>query len=388
MTETAAPPPQPATAPSPPPKAEPQPQQQFNNAFSEIDKLFVVEPEPEPQPKREAAEQPASKEKPADTEQQKAPEKQQPEKALEDKPKAEGKGGHVASLRDAYETAKKRISDLETQLKAPREDPERKAISEKLDNASKRIAQLESDLRESAYERTDEYKQEFEQPIVNAFKNAYADVAQIEVENEDGTTRKLTNEDFNSILQMPLGQATREASKLGPAATAILLQHRQQILALHNRKNESLGHFKQKYLERQEQQKVIGEKQHTALIENWTKANDEAKSKYPQFFAPDDGDEEGNALLEKGFEIADKMFDGSRLTPQERVNLHAAVRNKAGAFDRMVYRNRKLVKKVEQLEKELEDFRKSEPSGESSKREQAQKPKTWEDELDALAHST
>jgi len=114
----------------------------------------------------------------------------------------------------------------------------------------------------------------------------------------------------------------------------------------------------------------MGELYHTE-----TKAGTE---KYPQWFKAVDGDTEGNKLLERGYALADAGFGGElkdatgkvvELTPQQRVKLHAAIRNKAGAFDRMVYLQKKDRARIKELETQLKDYEGSEPgAGERSRK--------------------
>jgi len=59
--------------------------------------------------------------------------------------------------------------------------------------------------------------------------------------------------------------------------------------------------------------------------------------------------------------LADKMFTNGNLKPEDAVKLHAAIRNKAGAFDRMVHVNKKLRGRITELEQELQAFKRSEP---------------------------
>ena len=76
----------------------------------------------------------------------------------------------------------------------------------------------------------------------------------------------------------------------------------------------------------------------------------------------------GNQRLAKGFELADRAFSENPLAPnltaeQRRsiVERHAAVRNRAAAFGRLVYQNDQLTTERDALKKELAEFKSTVP---------------------------
>jgi hypothetical protein len=92
-----------------------------------------------------------------------------------------------------------------------------------------------------------------------------------------------------------------------------------------------------------------------------------------------------NAALEQGYMLADLAFNAvdpanvsklpkwvqermvnGKLPPQEMAKLHAAIRNKAGAFDRLAYQNKQLQTQLAELKKQLGNYKSSEP-GEGEK---------------------
>ena len=84
-------------------------------------------------------------------------------------------------------------------------------------------------------------------------------------------------------------------------------------------------------------------------------------------FTPVDGDQEGNQRLAKGFELADRAFSENPLNAkdgEERkaiVARHAAVRNRAAAFGRLVLMNTKAEARIAELTSELAKYKGSEP---------------------------
>jgi len=76
-------------------------------------------------------------------------------------------------------------------------------------------------------------------------------------------------------------------------------------------------------------------------------------------------------LLKIGFMLADAAFGGQiedpqtkemrDPTPEELVRINSIIRNKAGAFDRIVHQNRAMQKQIDELNAELDGYRESAP---------------------------
>lgn len=92
--------------------------------------------------------------------------------------------------------------------------------------------------------------------------------------------------------------------------------------------------------------------------------------KDPTLYKPEEGDNEGNAILEKGFSFVDRVFSGGApakegdppMSHQEMVSAHAEIRNKAGAFDRIAHKYKSLSARVQELEQALEQYEQSTPA--------------------------
>ncbi|HUD75875.1 MAG TPA: hypothetical protein VMQ76_12455, partial [Terracidiphilus sp.] len=116
-----------------------------------------------------------------------------------------------------------------------------------------------------------------------------------------------------------------------------------------------------------------------------------AIEKYSHWSKPVDGDEKGNALLEKGYALADKAFsDFNVMNPKldkaqraELVKAHAAVRNKAAWFDRLAYQHSQTKAQVKALEAKLAEFEASVPKGGDGKRGEQAPADTMEAAMDA-----
>jgi len=366
---------------------------QFNDAFSDLDKLVSL-PErnsdkPKEQPKPQAKDKPQPDE-PAKREEQPKDTAVAPEK---------GKAG-AASLRTAYENLKKRTADLEKELATakstkPADDPNVKTYKERWEAAEKRREELEKEIKYSSYERSDEYKDKYHKPFENAYQAGRAKVANLKVsertDEATGTvtqaTRQATAEDFDRIMQVVNdGDAAELAEQLFGAKAAVALFHRERVMELNESRYRALDEFQKTGLEREQvtaRQKALRSEQ---LVSSWQSLNKEIADKFPQWFQPDESDPEGNALLEKGYELATKAFSGDgSIPPEEMVKHHAQLRNRAAAFPREVYRNQKLTARVSELEKELAQFKDSEPKTSDGDGKPSEEGDNWERRLEAMA---
>lgn len=368
----------PAAAPAPPaPKAKDSTPDR-EDPFAELDRIAnePTEPKtpatpPKPEPKKETAEVTPPPGDPGD------PPAEPPKK--------------IADLRASYETVKKERDTLKAELEAARkgktgEDPEKSAITERLTAAEKRRQELEEEMRFTRYEKSDEYKTKYEVPMEAAFKNAYADMQELQVETAEGT-RKATDQDFNALVRMPLQQAIAQSKEWFGDAAIEVMAHRRKILDLNKARQESIDKFRAEGGEREKKTLAERAQQQEALQRTWNESNESAATKFPEFFAPDDADPEGNELLTKGLSLADAAFNNSaELTPEQRVRLHSMVRNKAGAFDRLVHRNRALQTRLAEAEKALSEYQASEPGkGTPGAAPGEGAAKSWESELDEIA---
>ena len=99
----------------------------------------------------------------------------------------------------------------------------------------------------------------------------------------------------------------------------------------------------------------------------WSDANKAWQEKFPKWFKPEEGDEEANALLAKGYALADSAFSNQG-SPEERVKIHAEVRNKAAAFPKVALRLKQARTRIKELETSLAAYEDSEPAaGEGGK---------------------
>ena len=97
----------------------------------------------------------------------------------------------------------------------------------------------------------------------------------------------------------------------------------------------------------------------------WTEYNKAITERFPEMFGPKEGDADGNALLEKGFQQADRLFapaaDAKPQTTEERIQFHALLRNKIANHDRLAKRLRTVQAELEEAKKALGEYEQSAP---------------------------
>lgn len=403
-TPAAPPPAQTAPAPAATPAATPKPSS--SPFFDEIDALAA--------PKKEAA---AEAPKPSTSDTSATGADKSPEKTTtssedhasdtqDSSAKDAAKTGNetspkpfkAAELRTAYENLKREHSKLKqdferAKTEKPKEDPERKTLVETLDAREKRIKELEEELTYTSFERSQEYKDKYEKPFIDAYQAGRARAAALKVMDADGNPRQGTAADFDRIMGMQDDdQAADAANEMFGTKASLVLYHRERVQEMNRNRVNAIEDHQKNGAEREKtriaeraKQEEQSKAQREKLNGMFTKHVSDAVERYPKYFKPVDGDDKGNELLEKGFKMADLAFNPGNMAPEKVVELHAAIRNKAAGFDRVVYLLKKGEDRIGELEKELAQFKGSETAGGTTKRPTGDKPLTVDDEIDAMA---
>lgn len=360
--------PSPSTMPPPIPSGKAQ-----SAAFDAVDRLASGEPEvTEPSKAKPQEATPDDKAKLAPpskpTEQPKTSDPQKPMKADQ--------------LRSLYETTKKEVSEwkskyesLQKEVSTPKENPKEKELSEKLSDREKRLQQLDEELRYTAYERSQEFKEKYEVPFQKAYSEGVELTESFQYKEPDktdattgetipGATRAGTKEDWYRFMMMDNAEANKFAHDHFGYDAAQMIQQRRDVIKLTQSKAAALEEFRSKGAERDKARREAFEKQAGEFRELFKRTSQTALEdpKNSRWFKAEEGDLKGKEILEKGFEITDRGFsDTSKMTPQERAELHSAIRNRSGAFSYLKYLVQKQDGKIAELEKQLKEFEASEP---------------------------
>jgi hypothetical protein len=308
-----------------------------------------------------------------------APEEPKKLESSETKPEAKAEPKKVkANPWKLVEEFKHKLAAAE----ASRLDIEKRAIPEdkwkeretELENNRKRNKELEEEIKFVNYAKSEEFKNNYQVPYEKAWSRAMSELGELTVV-ENGTERPLAANDILELVNLPLGKASELAKdKFGDLLASEVMAHRKEIKGLFEKQSEALEGAKKAGAERdkkmtEESQRAFGEMA-TSIKTTWSKANEDiiADPKVGKFFSPVEGDAEVNQRLAKGFELADRAFSENPaapgLTAEQRATIvkrHAAVRNRAAAFGRLVYENEKYVGRIAELEKTLSEYKGSEP---------------------------
>lgn len=283
----------------------------------------------------------------------------------------------INDLRSAYSTLKKRVKDelepkiqsLEAKVKetATANPAEIKALQTRLEAAERRRDELETRISELDFQSSKAFEDKYRKPYVQAWNDAMADLKELSVELENGTTRAATQEDLLKLANLPLGEARKLAKQLFGDSADDMMAHRRKIIDLSNAQAAALENARTEAVERaktmESDRRTNGEKMQGL----WKEANSQISAKWPKMFAPVEGDQEGNDLLTKGTAMADRLFAPTEETapksPEEAVRLHALMRNKIANHDRLALWLKKARERIKELETNLAEYEGSNPNG-------------------------
>lgn len=277
-------------------------------------------------------------------------------------------------LRAAYQKTKARVAELEKELAEvktkPIEDAERKTFVEQVATLTKQLEEHAQLVRFAAYEQSDEYKSKFEQPFVEAWQEGVQLVAGLNVVDGEGNARKGTPDDFQAVMREPdNARATEIANDMFGTSAWHVLAQRRDLQKLNAARTKALSEFNATREERAKAEaeaftkaKSDQQARQIAQVAAFKTANSTTVEKYPQWFGPEEGDDAGNKILEKGFKDADLAFEGGPgLSDEQRVLLHSAIRNRAAGFGRLVHRLKARDAKITELEGVVAGLRGSTP---------------------------
>jgi len=426
--------------PKPTSKAFERPTAKLDSAFEALDKAIApaepkpatakpgpprpAEPKPEPKPAEvetkvedtEAKPEEAATDKPKDKPVEFDPEQDpfgddaqtEPEAEQQAQPATEEGRPKVATLRQMLDAEKRTVEKLKKELEKvtktqkPEELPE--TVKSELETLRKQQDELLEEIRYTDYSKHPEFKEKYEAPYHRSWNMGRAAVSQIRIKDpQTGDERMGTAKDFDDLMQLHYADPDRAAEMMDvvfgvKAATVSTYMARvnETLMEMNEAKEEFRKKGGDRDKQRQEQVERMQAEIGKSISETWQRNASEPLKRFPEWFQKVDGDEKGNELLDKGFAQAKwamshlNAFDPN-LTPKERENIvrsHAAMFNKAAAFNRLTYFVRQRDARIAELEKELSQYKGSEPgSGEGAEKssKDAKQGKNWEAQLDSLA---
>jgi hypothetical protein len=333
----------------------------FKKLSEKAKPMAVDEPAPAPAPSKSATEAPEAEPStsppspPESTEATAAPDK---------------KKVNPWKLIDEYKAKAKELESriLESEKRAIPE-AQWKDMQTKLEERQKKLDELEGEIRYVNYSKSDEFKQKYEEPYKKAWSRAMSELDGIMVQEGEGE-RAISADDILEVANMPLAKAKMLAQeKFGDFAPEVLANAR-EIRKLYDEQATALDGQRKASEEREKTRAAESTQLRSSIVKDWNEFNERVQShdKYGPYFRPVEGDTDGNQRLAKGFELADRAFSenpaAAGLTTEQRKSIierHAVVRNRCAAFGRLVAREQQKDSRIAELEKELAQYKGSEP---------------------------
>jgi len=309
----------------------------------------------------------------------------------------------IKQFREQYDLTKKERDDFAakvSELERARSEGTRKEVEEatkslkaEMDSIRKNAEELDTEVRYLNYTRSGEYKQKYETPLREAWQTALGDIEGIRVTDADGTERDASHHDIMAILNVPVAKAAIIAQEtFGPAAPEIMA-HRRRLLELTQSRDKSIAEWKEKGAQREVERSKQVEGRQSRSRELFESQFSDYEKSHPQLFGREDGDDDGNKLLDESDRLIRIALKGEGVDAdmgyEDKVDLitkaQAQVALRARAYGRERLRVIRLQQKVAELEKKVGKVRSSEPGqGEGTSTATRIAPKSAEDAIDEL----
>ena len=292
----------------------------------------------------------------------------------------------AATLRQAFDDLKKekrevlepKIQQLESKLKELESNGGQvpRQVMEKMTAIEKRNAELESHIEFLDFQKSNTFKTKYQQPYSEAYFKAVSDFQQLTVRvpgpdvGEDGqpiyVTRPATDKDLLYLANLDLSQMDEQAEAMFGKSAPRVIRHVERVRELAEAQDKAIHEAQTKSGEvsktRKFQMQQFQQQQHAL----WETYNNAIAQKFPEVFGPAEGDNEGNALLKRGFEEADRLFapapDAKPMSTEERIQFHAKLRNKIANHDRLFRRLKTVQAELDEARASLAEYEKSEPA--------------------------
>lgn len=295
-------------------------------------------------------------------------------------PEKQRKPGSLAEFRENYERTKKELETerkLKEELRIALTEGSKKeiaaakaALEKERDEIRAKYEEAETRVRHLDYTRSHDYQQKYQEPIKNAWAKASKAVAELKVNNEDGTRRDATSQDLTKILQISNGSDAREAAKamFGEDAPDVMAMRR-QILDLYESADEAVKDWKTKGDEAQERAHREAAEHNTKLETEFDGHLSSVRSKHPDIYDFDPKDAESEKYVRETERFIDIALKGKGLpeglSPQEksrRIAINQAeIAARARAWAPQILARRRAEAEVEKLKAEIAELRGTEP---------------------------
>jgi hypothetical protein len=261
--------------------------------------------------------------------------------------------------------ALQRQAELEARLSKLTDEHEKdiKPRLERLTKLEQEHQRVQETLRIRAYTETTEFHDKFVKPLADAQGEVNELLTELIVQNEDGTSRVATMEDFNEVLAArSLNEAHAVAAKkFGPIAPTVV-NFRTRIRGLERSRTEAVKEAGVRSAEFEKNQQAALAQQREHLRSTLLTEAQRLAGEAPELSVPEE-DQEARATLHAATEFADKLLQGPEAFPsvEHYIKEVAKGRVKMMRAPMLEHKARKLEAKVAELEERLKAYESSEP---------------------------
>lgn len=306
-----------------------------------------------------------AKPEPAKPDPKPAPAPQKPEPAAQLRQRLEQLEKSEKAKHSEVEKLTKQIADYE---KRQYVTPEMEAANQKREA---RLAQMEQELAETAYERSEEFKSKYLTPYEQAQESALKTVTEnypVISQDADGnpTRRAATRNDLAKVFNAPPGERNELAeSMFGKNAIGVLSEIR-DIERMAREGKTALKNQRETYAAKAKAEEEQWRGRQKEYETHRQRLRGEIKEKYQDHFG-DVEDQDIAAAWKQGVDFIDQHSDDKfleKLSVEDRAAAAEAMRYRAAWFNRGLAQINKLTASNKALEEELSKYRKSEPGAE------------------------
>jgi len=302
-------------------------------------------------------------------------EKPEQEKGIEKPAEVEGKIGDKEKkvgpwqLLDKQKSLTKQYEKENIKLKSElARMGDREQILKEKEDLEKRFKAADEELRFTNYSKSEEFQEKYEKPFHEAWQTAVAELGQVPLFLDDGTTRNFTSQDLLQMANMDPGQLTTTLKKLAPDFSDDIKAHIREVRKLSAAQTKALSDARKKGTEFFENKSKGFETAKTETAKIWNEELEKTKTR--ELLQQKEGDDEWNSAIQNSTTLIESAFKGNaldpRLTPEQRQQLlkdKVKMRTRALEAPLLKLENTRLKGQLGKVQKELDEIKNSGPSG-------------------------
>ena len=265
--------------------------------------------------------------------------------------------------REAKTQIQAKVAEYEAKIKAIESKPvETKADTALVEKYENELKTLRSTVQELDYSKSSEFQDKYVKPLAKTYQKALQEVQQLTVTDADQNSRQATQQDFDTLRNLPFGQRRAAARQMFGADADVVLSHISRIEQMRQEGNEALEEAKTNGELRQKEQRIAQQREQEQYQNYLKQAHAELENEFPDFFKPNAEDPEAAKALQGGYELVDTAVNkAANMTLQDRAAYNAVFRARAAAFPLMEHNLKKIAAENASLVEELKKYRGSDP---------------------------